>query len=184
MRPSTASQPRSLRPRRDFDALEERRRKAATLFRQGRRQADVARALQVARQTVSRWFEQWREGGVAALRKAGRAGRKPKLSAQDLRRLERALLKGARANGYPTELWTLRRIAEVTERITSVSYHPGHVWRILQTMGWSRQRPARRAVERDEEKIQAWVKKRWPAVKKTPDAGGPGSYSRTKAASR
>ena len=62
----------------------------------------------------------------------------------DLAKVERALQKGPKANGYPTDLWTLARVAEVIEKTTGVTYHPGHVWKVLRRMGWSRQRPARR----------------------------------------
>ena len=83
----------------------------------------------------------------------------------------------------PTELWTLARVADVIEKVTGVKYHPGHVWRVLRQMGWSRQRPARRAAERDDEAIEQWVNERWPKVKKTPGPGTPGSSSKTKAGS-
>jgi transposase len=80
-------------------------------------------------------------------------------------------------------MWTLSRVGEVIEAETGVAYHPGHVWRILGEMGWSRQRPARRAVERDEQAIANWVKHEWPRVKKTPGAATPGSASKTSRAS-
>jgi transposase len=163
--------------------MEERRRHAARLFRQGLSQAEVARALQVSRQSVSRWHRAWREGGVAALKKAERAGRPPLLTGADLKRVERRLLKGAEANGFPTELWTLERVVEVIAIETGVEYHPGHVWRLLRQMGWSLQKPARRALERDEEAIARWVRETWPEVKKTPPASRPGSSSRTSPAS-
>lgn len=150
---------------RDFDAMERRRKQAAALFRRGHSQADVARELKVSRQSVSRWFAEWRAGGAAALRGAGRAGRLPRLDRADLRRVERQLKKGPLACGYATEMWTLSRVGEVIEAETGVAYHPGHVWRILRAMGWSRQRPARRAVERDEQAIANWVKHEWPRVK-------------------
>lgn len=173
------------RPRQpDRDLQEARRRLAAKLFKEGHTQANVARSLNVSRQSVSRWYESWRTGGLLALKKAPRTGRPPELTAAQLRKVEQALLKGARANGYSTELWTLRRVAEVIERITGVGYHPGHVWRILRGLGWTRQKPARRAVERDQEKIEAWVKERWPDLKKGPAEIAPGSSSRTRAASR
>lgn len=171
-------------PRRDFGGMEQRRRKAARLFAKGVPQADVARELEVSRPSVSRWYAQWSHGGTAALKAAGRAGRLPKLNPAQLKAVERALGKGPRANGYPTELWTLARVAEVIEATTGVSYHPGHVWRLLHQLGWSRQRPARRALERDDEAIATWVAKDWPRVKKTPAAGGPGSSSKTSRASR
>jgi hypothetical protein len=82
-----------------------------------------------------------------------------------------------------TDLWTLPRIAEVIERQTGRRFHPGHVWWMLQRLTWALQRPARQAAERDEAASRRWVRRRWPAVKKTPDASAPGSTSRTKAAS-
>jgi transposase len=141
-----------VRPRRDFEALEERRKKAARLFARGRSQADVARELEVSRQSASRWYAEWSTKGTGALSKAGRAGRLAKLSPAQLRRVAAELEKGPLAHGYPTDLWTLARVGEVIERTTGVSYHPGHVWKVLrEQLGWSRQRPARRAVERDDE---------------------------------
>ena len=169
-----------VRPRRDFDAMEKRRRRAAQLFARGRSQADVARELEVSRQSVSRWHAEWSEKGSGGLKKAARAGRPPLLSAKDLRRVASALEKGPRSNGYATDLWTLRRVAEVIEETTGVAYHPGHVWKILRTqLGWSRQRPARRAKERDDEAIARWVNKDWPRIKRGLDAARRSSASRT-----
>lgn len=161
-------------PRGDRAALEERRLAALSLLREGLSQAEVSRRLRVSRQSVSRWYQQWQEGGKRALRAAPRAGRPARLDVHDLRRVERALLRGARVHGFPTDLWTLPRIAEVIERVTGEHYHPGHVWRILRRMGWSLQRPARRAVERDQAAIDRWARERWPTVKKTPGGATPG----------
>lgn len=168
---------------RDLDAMERRRKKAAKLFGRGKTQGEVARELQVSRQSVSRWYADWVSGGAGALRGAGRAGRLPQLDQADLRRIERRLQQGPLHNGYPTDMWTLQRVAEVIADETGVAYHPGHVWRLLRAMGWSRQRPARRAVERDDEAIANWVKHEWPRVKKTPDGAGRGSASKTRAGS-
>ncbi len=162
-----------VRPRRDFKALEERRMRAAVLFGRGRRPAEVSRELGVSIQSASEWHKRWTAGGKKALRGAGRAGRLPRVDAGQLARVERALLQGPKANGYASELWTLPRVAEVIEKETGVRYHPGHVWRILRVqLGWTRQRPARRAVERDDAAIERWAKERWPKVKKGPGAGG------------
>jgi transposase len=153
--------------------MEERRMQAVDLFEAGdASQAEIGRRLGVSHQTVSDWHALWRDGGRDALRAAGRAGRKPRLTAEQLARVEEALERGPKANGYPTDLWTLVRVAEVIETVTGVTFHPGHVWRILrEQLGWSRQRPARRAVERDDEAIDRWVKQRWPKIKKAPGAG-------------
>ena len=71
--------------RRDFEALEKRRLRAATLLKRGWTQAEVARELGVHRQSVYRWQLALDEAVRAGLRKAGRAGRKPKLSPAELR---------------------------------------------------------------------------------------------------
>ena len=111
------------------------------------------------------------DGGRAALRGAGRAGRRPRLSRAQLAKVQKTLLRGAEASGYLTDVWTLPRVAEVIERLTGVAYHPGHVWYILRDqLRWSWQRPARRAVERDEAAIEQWVELRWPQIKKEPGA--------------
>jgi transposase len=158
--------------RRDFDALENRRLKAAALLRAGVSQSEVARRVGVHRQSVSRWDKELQASGIKGLKKAGRAGRKPLLSAADLRRLEAKLKRGPTARGYETELWTTSRVADLIEEEYGVRYHPAHVWRILQELGWSCQRPAKRALERDEEKIERWKKKRWPKLKKKPNERG------------
>lgn len=154
--------------RRDFEALEKRRMAAARLLRQGLSKSEVARQLNVHRQSVSRWANELEESGTAGLKKAGRAGRKPLLSDSDLRKVESKLKQGAQARGYTTELWTTSRVADLIEQECGVRYHPAHVWRLLQQLGWSCQRPGKRALERDEQKIEHWKKQRWPRLKKKP----------------
>jgi len=154
--------------RRDFDVLEKRRMDGARLLDEGLHGAEVARRVGVHRQSVSRWEKTLKTSGVKGLKKAGRAGRKPLLSEADLKRVEQRLTRGPQALGYETELWTTARVGELIEQQCGVKYHPAHVWRILQQLGWSCQRPAKRALERDEAKIQWWKKKRWPKLKKKP----------------
>jgi transposase len=168
----------------DMEGLAQRRERAGKMFDRGVSQADVARELEVSRETASRWYKTWAQGGTEGLAVIGQRGRSARLSAEQLEQVEQALLKGAVANGFANEVWTAPRVTKVIEHLTGESYHPGHVWRILRQMGWSLQRPARRAAERDDEAVEAWIKDRWPKVKKTPDAGGRGSSSRTNRASR
>ena len=141
--------------------------RAADLFEQGVIPAEIARQVGVSHQIVSDWRAAWRRSGRDGLRGAGRAGRLPKLSRDQLTYVELELIKGAEANGYPNDVWTLQRVAEVIERVAGVSYHPAHVWYLLrQDLKWSWQRPARRATERNDEAIHQWVKRRWPQLKK------------------
>jgi transposase len=168
--------------KRDFEALEKRRMEAIGLLENSDlNQSEVARRLHVCRQTVSRWMDEFRDGGRKALKKAGRAGRKPELTEADRERLEDLLLKGPEKLGYETPLWTCARVAHLIEDEFGVAYHPGHVWKILDDLGWSCQRPVGRARERNEEQIRRWRRVRWPAIKKKPSRKGVRSSSSTKA---
>ena len=152
--------------------LRKRRLKAVALFERGVRQAEVARRLRVSKQAVSQWWIAWSEGNDRLLNGAPSAGRPARLGKQQLMLIERELVRGAAANGFETDLWTLPRVASLIKRITGVSYHPAHVWKILtQKLGWSVQRPTLRARERDEQKVQEWIQETWEEVKKTPKSG-------------
>ena len=171
-------------PRRDFHGLEVRRQRAVRWFAAGREtHGAIARRLGVSRQSVMRWYRAWRKGGRAALRAAGRAGRKPRLAPEAMGRVAAALRQGPRSHGFRTNLWTLPRVARVIKQLTGVQYHPGHVWRLLGALDWTLQRPAQRAKERNEAAILHWITTRWPAVKKTLADAAPGSSSRTRVAS-
>jgi transposase len=141
----------------------------------------VARRLRVARQSVARWIHDFRAGGKDCLRQAGRAGRKPLLTAKDCQRLTELLLRGPEALGYQTPLWTCPRVAHLIAQEFGVAYHEGHVWKILVRLGWSPQRPAGRARERSEAAIRTWKRRTWPAIKKKPAPKGAPSSSSTKA---
>ena len=167
--------------RRDFEKLEERRLLGARWLRQGVHPAEVGRQVGVHRQSASRWAAQLQHGGLRALRKAGRAGRRARLRPEDLRRLAKGLKRGPEALGYETSLWTSWRVAHLIERECGVKYHPVQAWRILRQLGWSCQRPVGRALERDEEKIRWWKQKRWPEIKKKPARRAAPSSSSTKA---
>ena len=146
--------------RRDFAALERRRLEAARLLRQGLSQSQVARAVGVHRQSVSRWARELGESGVRGLRKARRTGRPAKLSPAQLRDLERALKRGPEAFGFASGLWTASRVRDLIEYRTGVRYHEDHVWRILRKLNWSCQRPTGKALERDERAIRQWTRRR------------------------
>jgi len=154
--------------KRDFNALQRRRLKAATLFDKGLAPAEVARHLGVSCQSASRWHKAWEKGGKSALKKTPKAGRPPRLQPQDLPVLKRALKAGPSEHGFATELWTTQRVAQVIEAIFGVEYHPDHVGRLLGQIGWSCQRPTTRAIQRDEPAIRRWKQETWPRLKKKP----------------
>src|SRR6266699_4368496 len=122
---------------RDFEALEKRRFQAIQMLERGLRQAEIARQLRVVPQTVARWMHDYRTHGKSALQKAGRAGRKPRLSEKQRQQLEKLLVAGPERLGYETPLWTCPRVAHLIEQEFDVRYHEGHVWKILVGLGWS-----------------------------------------------
>ena len=111
-------------------------------------------------------FRDPRRGEIVAARPA--SGRPPKLPMRLRPRLEKLLLRGAEAAGYAQDLWTCPRIAQLIGREFNVHYHVAHVGRLLRRLGWTPQRPRRRARERDDEQIQRWTKVDWPRIKKKP----------------
>jgi transposase len=157
-----------MRPYGSPKTLERRRRRAIAVLSQGLTLSQVARRVQASVGSVSHWRQAWRRGGEAALAPKPVPGRPRKLTAQPCEQLVHILLQGARAYGFATELWTLRRIAAVIRVHFGVRYHPAHVWKVLRGLGWSCQVPDRQAIQRDEQAIAHWKRYKWPAIKKSP----------------
>lgn len=156
-----------MRPTGSPKELERRRLWAMALLEQGHAQVEIARMLGVTAGAVSQWKKAYQAKGTKGIAAKRHPGPVPGLSGKAQKQLERILLKGARKQGYRTELWTLPRIAEVIQRRFGVSYHPSSVWHILRKMDWSCQKPERLARERDEERIARWRKQDWPRIKKS-----------------
>ena len=158
--------------------LEARRRKALALVEeQGLSFNAAARKLGCAASSVMRWVQAFRRHGPEGLKVRQAPGRPRRLSVRQRALLLQQLLKGALAHGYPTNLWTTQRIAELIERRYGVRYHRDHIGRLLTQCEWSCQKPERRARERDEARIERWKRNTWPRVKKTPLGWGPTSSS-------
>jgi len=155
------------RYKRDFKELEARRRRGMRMLARGVSQAEVARACEVSRQTAMTWARLLAENPQAW--RSRRLGRPGVFEAKDRARLGKLLLQGAVANGFPTELWTLSRVARLIEREFGHAFSISYVWTLLREMGFSSQRPVGRASQRDEQAILEWKTKRWPTLKKTPD---------------
>ena len=171
-----------MRPKGSASELERRRQRAIALLEGGHAPVDVARMLGVDRRSVRRWKAAHRKRGAKGIKARPTPGRPPKLDSRQRARLERLLLKGATAAGYESDLWTCRRIAEVISEQLGVMYHRDHIGRLLRSLGWSPQRPQRRAAERNEERIQGWIREDWPHIKKKRPGAKRGSRSSTKVA--
>ncbi len=149
---------------------EGRRLRAWELFRQGWRQRQIAVVLGVSEGAVSQWLAQARRAGPQALQQRPRSGRPPRLSPTQQAQAVALLGRGATAFGFRGDRWTRQRVATLLQREFGVRYHPTQVGRLLARWGWTRQKPVRRARQRDEAAIRAWREEQYPALVKR----GPG----------
>jgi transposase len=155
-----------MRPPGTSKQLEKRRRRAVQLLELGRGLSAVARQVGAAVSSVFRWRQAYQRKGARGLDAKPIPGRPPRLSTAQKRRLGTLLGRGALHAGYRTDLWTLPRVAELIHAEFGVRYHSAHVWKVLTALGWSCQKPERRAVERDEAGISRWKREDWPRIKK------------------
>lgn len=154
-----------------MDEATRKRVRAARLMLAGKTPAEAAKAVGVARQTAYTWKARLEEGGIDALR-AMAAGRPAQLDASQLDGLRAALLQGPLTYGFGTELWTLKRVRTLIQRLYGVTFSDVHVWRLLGALGFSSQKPERRALERNEDAVRIWKRKTWPALKKSVPPSG------------
>jgi transposase len=165
------------------EQAEQRRLAAAELFAQGVPQAQIARQMGVTPQAVFKWRQRWLAQGVDGLRSSGQPGYPPLLDQQQRSELVTILKAGPRAAGFEGG-WTLARVATVIRRRFAVVYrYPSAVWNLLRQLGFTAQKPARRAVERDEQAIRQWRKHTWRQVLKRPEPAEHGSAAPTSPAS-
>jgi transposase len=152
-----------MRPQGSAAELERRRRRAVEAVETGERVKDVARIFGVAKCSVYRWLGMAQKSdGLAAKPHHGPA---LQLSLEQQRQLDALLRQGAAAHGWPNHLWTAQRIAVLIQRHFGVRWHHDHVGRFLrQRLGWSPQKPRRRARERDEAAIRHWRRYTFPAI--------------------
>jgi transposase len=151
------------RPFGSASALELRRRQAVNAVKAGESVKVVARIMGVGARSIYRWLELAEQpDGLAAKPHPGSATR---LSPQQQQELETLLRQGAKTHGWANELWTTQRIADLIHRHFGVSLHHDHVGRFLrQKLGWSPQKPKRRARERNEDAIAHWKSVTLPAI--------------------
>lgn len=136
------------------------------LKRRGWYQRDIAEALDVSEEAVSRWLARARDDGPEALRARPAPGHPSKLSAAQKRSIPELLWHGPEAYGFRGQVWTSARIARVLEEEFGVHYHRGHVSRLLKELHWTPQQPIKRAIQRDEEAIGRWRDEVWPELRR------------------
>ena len=148
---------------------EARRLQAWTLFQKGWKQKDIAEALGVTEGAVSQWLKKARADGVEGLRHRKGGGPKPRLTPEQVEQLPQLLGQGAEAFGFRGDVWTRARVALVIKQHFGVQFSLSHVGRLLQQIGWSRQKPIERATQRNEQAIERWRSEKWYELQKKPN---------------
>jgi|TARA_B100001971_G_C18163277_1_gene522691 transposase len=151
------------------DWREARRIRGWELSQKGWSQKHISEALGVTKGAVSQWIKRAKEGGVEALKATKATGAPRRLTPDQRAQIPGLLSRGAQSFGFRGDVWTCGRIATVIEQTFGVSYHPSHVSRILRDIGYSLQKPVRRATQRDEDAIVKWKDDKWPEIKKSPE---------------
>ena len=152
---------------------EAKRRRAIEIIKSGATQVEAAKQVKVILRTVQRWWKLYRDFGDKGLQSTPATGRPRRLSEKDSAKLQKILIEGAVAAGFPNELWTSKRVLSVIESKFGVTYHANHLPRLLRALGFTPQRPQREAAEKDQEKIKKWIRYTWTQVKKKPTPGKP-----------
>lgn len=151
------------RPIGTADELERRRKRAVQAVADGQPRKTVAEVLGVHIKTISRWVRAARTPG--GLNAKPQPGPVPGLTDANLRKLEGLLAKGAKAHGWHNQLWTAARVARLIEREFRITYHPEHVRKVLKRrLGWTSQKPRRKARERDDKEVARWVGDEFPRI--------------------
>jgi transposase len=158
-----------MRPYGTTKQLAQRRQHALALLRHGRSPAQVAKRFGTSTRSVRRWRSESHQSVRQPTQRA--PGRPSRLSPSQRRCLVQALRQGALAYGYAEDYWTLDRIAHLIWELFQVHYQPSGVWRLLQRLAWSCQRPQRRTFARDDAAIAHWKRYVWPQIKKVASAG-------------
>ena len=168
-----------MRPKGSAEVLARRRRRALALLDEGLSLNEVARRMDCQASSVMRWRDTRDRVGEKVYEVGASPGRPSRLTPAEKKRLLRLLLKGPIVHGYDTDLWTCDRIARLIRREFRVHYHRDHIGRLMHQLGWSYQKPERRALERNDEVIDRWKRTKWPRVKKTLRGWVPTSSSST-----
>ncbi|MFN9602154.1 MAG: winged helix-turn-helix domain-containing protein [Pirellulaceae bacterium] len=155
-----------MRTKGSAEELEARRLRAFALFKKGLTPTQVAEQIGVTRQTAQRWKGLIRDGGKKALNSIPQHVPTCRLTEEQQADLSKIIQSGATAAGFSTDLWTTKRLAEVVRKRFKIKYHPDHLGRLLHQLGFSCQKPAKKAREQRPEEANQWRRQSWPRVKK------------------
>lgn len=155
-----------MRPPGSPEELEHRRRLAVRRLQEGYTPQEIADFLEVDPSSVRRWDAAFRQQGALGLSPSPVPGRPRKLSHTQEKIVLRWLADLSTEHGFPTDLWTAARLAQLIQQEWGISLHPGYLCRWLRVHDLTPQKPQPAAREKDPNAVAAWLKNDWPRIKK------------------
>jgi transposase len=146
--------------------LQANRRRAIELLGKGWKPMAVAEALGVDSSAVYRWRKNYQEAGAQGIAAVPQHVPSCRLNSEQQKELGEIIQGGALAAGFSTDLWTTARVAQAVQQHFGISYNAAHLSRLLHKLGFSCQRPVRRARERDAQAATTWKRHKLPGIKR------------------
>ena len=166
------------RGRRPFsdEVLEVLRERAVAMAELGHSQRTIAAALGVHKNTVSRWLIAWRTDGETALKPRQR-GRRPQeqmlVSPAQAAEIQQLITENCPDQlGLPFALWGREAVRDLIQRRYGITLAIRTVGDYLRRWGFTPQRPVKRALERQDARIRAWLSKDYPQIARRAKAEG------------
>lgn len=139
---------------------------AVLLNHQGKTSGEIAHLFEAPRSCVSQWLSNYEFYGCDGLMEGYRCGR-PSLLLEEYRTTLCDIIdSGPVAYGFLSGVWTSPMITRVIEEEFGLSYHPGHVRKLLSRLGFSVQRPRRLLAKADLKMQNRWKRYTYPNIKK------------------
>jgi transposase len=152
--------------KRDQKELEKRRLQAGKMFEKGISQVSISKKFKVSRAAVCQWYAMWKEDGKKGLQSRGLPGFDSEFTEEKKKKLKTIILAGPIKSGYVTDFWTINRVRAVTKKELLIDLGYTRIWNTVLSLGFSCQKPERRARERNEKSITDWKQNTFPRLKK------------------
>jgi len=153
--------------KRDRNSQETLRLQAIRRVKEGESVTDVMNSIGVSRTVYYSWLKDYKEKGIAGLKRKHGAGARPKVPPQYNQKIIEMIDKhDPRDYGYESALWTLQIVKELIFKNYSVDITQRSVCNLFSRLGLTVQKPLRRSYERDEKLVEEWKTKKYPKIVK------------------
>lgn len=136
------------------------------LHKEGQTQVQIAQTVGLSQGRVSQIVRRYQDGEERVLVKSP-PGLTAGLGSAQLSELRELLMAEAKASGFTSDGWTLKRVGQLINHHYGIDYSLEHVRRILHKIGFTRQRPQARDYRQDEEAVKRWTSETLPSLKKS-----------------